>query len=327
MTHTQANTQLALAAPSLFPPRGGLFEAVNAGLHRRQPEWDFQKTLRSFWQTQARNEVDFGADPLVVPYLSHFCTLLNFFPSSVSTYFLRQVVDIDFAEDETNKLSMLLRFCTNLLDRLQQERASEPDEAPRLTTNLEVRNWLNGAIQRMEDHFSQERLDAHLKTPLEVWRSNNMRLYAAAAAIPHFTSCCQLVFNQYTTNVHKSLIDASATVDTDQIRKVESAPGLNLTPGVTLNFRIEVMAVAAAYKVQVQSDVREIPYNVTPILQYAVEHYVLGEHPKASLSGRSPEDNIKVKSWVSQLVSEFGFDHYSARQLVSQVHGVTFSRS
>lgn len=327
-TQADQESRLSLAAPALLAPKGGVFEAMHNGTSRQiLREWNFGHTLTGYLVIQAARspsssfEASLGVDPIVIPYLSHFCSLFAILSEDSAKQLLAVV---DPKAESFNKLSTLLKFCARLLQSFHDERSSEPSEENRLTTSLEVHNRLTGTVMMLDNEKVRERLIEQLKGPLNTWRKDAMRIYATAAGVPHFTACCQLAFNQYTANVRKSLIDTSAAVDRAQIQKVESAPELRLQPVNTMNFRIEAMAAVGMVS-QVQTEPREVPYTVYAPLQYAIEHYVLSENGFPSLSGRFPEDRAKVKLRVSQLVCEFGFDQYSARQLLSQVYGITFS--
>lgn len=318
--------RLPLAQPSLLLPTGGLYLALNnphkQGSRWTQPESRFEQALHIYWKTNRtpRADVSFGVDALVLPYLAHFCAIAKMFPQSASCDLLSQINPTVNTNDVTRN-TLMLHICAELLERIEDDRNAADNPTIRLTTNLEVKNYLVESIRNMSETFAKERMLLQVEGPLEDWRKESMGIYAQAAAIDDFAGKCQMAFNRYRPGAVGSLMDADFTDDLEFVRAIESAPGLRLNPANTINFRCEMAMASNLYAdTHLCGDKTSIPYTAYTPMQYAVESHVLSQSTKPCLSGRFPEDRMKVALWKQNLIDGFGFDYFSAEQLLKQVH-------
>lgn len=318
--------RLPLAQPSLLMPSSGLFLAINnphkQGQRWTQPESNFEQALNLYWKTSRapRSDVSFGVDALVLPYLAHFCAIAKMFTQSASCDLLSQI-NPSFNPHNLDRKTLLLNLCAELLERVEDDRNAEDNPFIRLTTNLEVKNYLIDSIKKMSDTFAKERMLLQVEGPLEDWRKESIGIFAHAAGVDDFQGKCQMTFNRYRSAAIASLMDADCQDDLDFVRSVEAAPGLCLNPAVAFNFRCEMTMASNLYAdAHLSGDKTSIPYTAYTPIQYAIEHHVLAQTTKPSLSGRFPEDRMKVALWKQNLIDSFGFDYYSAEQLLKQVH-------
>lgn len=318
--------RLPLAQPSLLMPTSGLFLALN-NVHKQgqrwiKPESNFEQALNIYWKTARapRADVAFGVDALVLPYLAHFCAITKLFPQSVTCDLLSQI-NPSFKTHNLDRKTLLLNLCAELLERIEDDRNAEDSPVTRLTTNLEVKNHLIDSIKKMSEAFAKERMLLQVEGPLEDWRLESMGIFAHAASIDDFQGKCQMTFNRYRSAAIASLMDVDYEDDIDFVCAVEAAPGLCLNPAAAVNFRCEMAMASNLYAdTHLCGDKTSIPYTAYTPVQYAVENYVLSQATRPSLSGRFPEDRMKVALWKQNLIDNFGFDYYSAEQLLKQVH-------
>lgn len=319
-------TRLPLAQPSVLLPTGGLYLALNnphkQGLPWTQPESRFEQALHIYWKTNRapRADVSFGVDALVLPYLAHFCAIAKMFPQSASCDLLNQI-NPAVKTNGINRNTLMLNICAELLERIEDDRSADDNPVYRLTTSLEVKNLLVDTIRNMTEIFAKERMLLQVEGPLENWRLESMGIYAHAAGVDDFAGKCQMAFNRYRIGATASLMDADYTDDLDFVCAIESAPGLRLNPARIINFRSEFAMASNLYAdTHLSGDKTSIPYTAYTPAQYAVESHVLSQSAKPSLSGRFPEDRMKVAVWKQNLIDGFGFDYFSAEQLLKQVH-------
>lgn len=319
-------TRLRLAQPSLLLPTGGLYLALNnphkQGTRWIQPESKFEQALNVYWKTARapRADASFGVDALVLPFLAHFCAITRMFPQSASCDLMNQV-NPSFKTNDLERNALMLSLCAELLESIEDERIAEDNPVTRLTTSLEVKNRLVFSIRGMKEKFASERMLLQVEGPLEEWRLASMGIFAHAAGIDHFAVKCQTAFDRYRKCAEASLMDCSYKDDLDFAGEVESAPALNLTSARTINFRCEMAMASRLYAdTYLEGDKTSIPYTAYTPIQYAVEHYVLSQSQKPTLSGRFPEDPMRVALWKQNLIDAFDFDYFSAEQLLKQVH-------
>lgn len=321
--------RLPLAQPSLLMPKGGLFVTLS-NKHRKSwihPESSFEQALRLYWANtrSSRTGIWFGIDPLVIPYLNHFCAVLRTFSRSTSLDLLCRInPSCDSAKFDTN--SLLFSICIELLLRIEDERSPScrsyyNRQERRFTTNLEVKNQLLSSIKGMIDSFAKELLLSQVEGPLEIWRFESMKLFAHAASINNFGDSCQDIFDRYLQNSCESILDAKARVNIGLLSELEGRPEISLNRGARLSFRCEVLCLTRLYADNhTDGEIALVPYTAYSPLQCAIESYTMSHHPIPSLIGKFPEDIWRVCNWSSKLTNYFNFDQHSAEQLLKQVH-------
>ena len=311
-------TRLPLAQPSLLIPTN---KASPSHLRWIQPDSAFEEALNIYWKTNRAPRADdsFGVDALVLPYLARFCGIAGSFPESTRNLITK--IDPEFNPYGLNRQTTLLSLCCKLLERIEDNRNAEDNPVSRLTTVLEVKNFLIDSIRRMNSYCCKGTFLNHAEGPIEDWRQESMGLFAHAASIDDFPGKCQMTFDRYRSAAIASLMDADFTDDLEFVRAIESASVLRLNPAVAVNFRSEMAMATNLYAdTHLSGDTTSIPYTAYTPAQYAVENHVLSQTTKPSLSGRFPEDRIKVALWKQNLIDNFGFDYFSAEQLLRQVH-------
>lgn len=281
----------------------------------------FEEALNIYWKTcrKPRADVSFGVDALVLPYLAGFCEIARGFPQT-SIAVLNKINPAFEAYGLGYKTTML-NLCAELLERIEDDRNAEDNPVTRLTTVLEVKNRLVDTIKSINPIYAKGLLLRKVEESLEKWRQESMELYAHAASIDDFQGKCQMTFNRYRPAAIASLMDANCKDDIDLLQAVEAAPGLNGNSAEATRFRSEMAIASNLYAdTYLAGDKTAIPYTAYAPIQYAVERHVLAQTTKPSLSGRFPEDRMKVALWKQNLIDSFGFDYYSAEQLLKQVH-------
>ncbi len=319
-------TRLQLAHPSLLLPTGGLYLALNNSSKNPnmwvQPESKFEQALNLYWKTARSSHANaaFGVDALVLPYLAHFCAIAKMFTQSASCDLLSQI-NSAFKWHDLDRGSLMLNLCADLLESIEEERNAEHEQVARITTNLEVKHKLICCLQRMKDEFASKRMLLQVEGPLEEWRLASMALFAHAASIDDFSDKCQRAFERYIQGATASLMDADYRLDLEFVDTIEKAPALRLNAARSISFRCEVVTMSSLYAdTHLGGDKSALPYTAYTPLQYAVENYVLRQSLMPSLSGRYPEDPMKVALWKQNLMDCFNFDYFSAEQLLKQVH-------
>lgn len=316
-------TRLPLAQPSMDFPRSEGYGSLlkKNGLRWIHPDSTFEEALNIYWKTNRapRADVSFGVDALVLPYLARFCGIAMSCPQT--SIGLLNKINPAFDASGLGYKTIMLNLCAGLLERIEDDRNAEGNPVTRLTTVLEVKNRLVDTIKSINPIYAKEFLLFQVEGSLDEWRQESMKLYAHAASIDDFQGKCQMAFNRYRPAAIASLMDADCNDDIDFLQAVEGAPGLSLNPAQATQFRCEMTVASNLYAdTNLAGDKTAIPYTAYAPIQYAVEHHVLAQTTKPSLSGRFPEDRMKVALWKQNLIDSFGFDYYSAEQLLKQVH-------
>ena len=286
-------------------------------------------------------------EPTIVPYLARFAVLTRLEPSN-------QVADLMIKLDAYNGDESRLRGMGTKIDVLALKREASPWEgmdgvSPRFISKLltglaseavvknhaitsrEVRERLYESIRHIQDEKVQKLYREFISRQLDEWRRKRLARIVLAAMVEGFKGECQDVFRKYFDNVQaynrNTTVRASSGSsfrsgpDEDFMRKIEADPELNITSAQSKSFRAEVASVVAAFMTDNQTV--DVPYTCYEPLQRAIERFVCAKVKDTarvlnSANAGTDEERRKLATVKQRLVSEHGFDEYTADEVLKE---------
>lgn len=187
--------------------------------------------------------------------------------------------------------------------------------------------------QKIADPKKREALKAFLDDSLESWRRKKLSKFVRAAFLESFAKECQNVFDKYVEWSNASVLGitpksaGSSRVTRyemeEWLRKLETQAGFYLQDGQKERFRREVQAAVARY-IEEKGVGTRVPYTVHRTLAEVIEKFVLAAVTDvvriiSDSTARSNEDQKKLDSARTRLISEHGFCPHCANALFDEV--------
>lgn len=188
--------------------------------------------------------------------------------------------------------------------------------------------WFRSNVQ---DEEKLKKLNGIIANELDTWRAKNRKQVWLAAMVPSFNVECQDVWERYLDNIQAFARDKSVRMtgygrgpvggDETLMREIESDPDWGVTSAEAPKFRAEILAAVMQFTTETGKST--VPYTCHDALKNCIERYVLRKVQEtartfSTQSARSDEDKRKLSEVKRRLVEDFGFNDYSADELLRE---------
>lgn len=188
--------------------------------------------------------------------------------------------------------------------------------------------WFRSNVQ---DEEKLKKLQAIIANELDTWRAKERKQVWLAAMVPSFKDECQDVWERYLDNIQAFARDKSVRMtgygrgpvggDESFMREIESDPDWGVTSAEAPKFRAEILAAVMQFTTETKKST--VPYTCHDALKNCIERYVLRKvqdtaRTFSTTSARSEEDKRKLTEVKRRLVDDFGFNEFSADELLRE---------
>ncbi len=291
-----------LAVVDFSLPKGDFFDIVR----RKRTGDDIQTKLAARWE-----EVIFPyvIDPIVLPYLSRFCYILQFGDYKVLTHVMRQL-NPNFRMSPKSNAEFVLDIGMDILTGIAYQLE---EKQGRSVISNDVHHRIFYLDYDAKSNKKNKEIRELISGPLEKWRLEAVQNYLLASTIPSFRQICQTYFDSYQKQVHKYLCGEIKQLEAFAL-DIESAPELGQTSATIGKFRTDTALIRLAYERRSKTS---CPYTVYAPLQYAVEWHIINRFSKSWLlkQARGNQDQRALFTLRNRLIEVHGFDLHSSDAL------------
>ncbi len=184
--------------------------------------------------------------------------------------------------------------------------------------------WFRSTVQ---DEDKLKKIMGFISGTLDSRRRKRLQRIVLAAMVPSFKDECQSMFEKYRDNIQASARTKVAgrygSVGGDEtfMREIEADPDWGVSSAEAPKFRSEVLS--ALLQFTTETGKAQIPFTVHDGLKNCIERYVLRNVKNTARlfstnSLRGEEDKRKLTEVKRRLMDDFGFNEYSADELLRE---------